>query len=289
MSSNSSLPEKPELEIAYTHIPPSKESSRKESSHQTIIFLHGGESCHLEFSHVTPFLTDYDILLVDLPGHSRSKNIPFTMKNAINTLTNLIKINAQTGKAHIVGLSLGGFIGLELARQSPDLLLSLWCTGCAPFTGYRQWFISHPRILSSIVTMAGKFATERIFWASFGDVQRIPGLREEVQKNQNLSTMRDVFTELSLVTLDRYSEIRGVRIAIVAGGKGDNVQDTMEAGRLLRSGNPECSAFVVRDAIHWWSLQLPEVFARGVRAWIEGCDMPGVYEPLLSSALVGES
>jgi len=137
--------------------------------------------------------------------------------------------------------------------------------------------------------MAGKFATEKIFWASFGDVQPIPGLREEVQKNQNLSTMRDVFAELSLVTLDRYSEIRGVRIAIIAGGKGDNVQDTMEAGQLLRSGNSECSAFVVRDAIHWWSLQFPEVFAGGVRAWIEGCDMPGVYEPLLSSNLVGES
>lgn len=290
MSSKPSIPEQTKLEIAFTHVPPSKEPIHKDSSHSTIIFLHGSESCHLEFSRVTPFLADYDILLVDLPGHSRSKEIPFSMKNAIITVSRLIKTKARAGKAHVVGLSFGGFIGLELARQCPELLLSLWCTGCAPFSGYRKWFVSHPRLLSGIVTMAGKIATERIFWASFGaGVQPIPGLREEVQQNQNLSTMRDVFTELSLVNMDQFSEIRGVRIAIIAGGKQDNVQDTKEVGRLLRGGNPECDAFVVRDAIHWWSIQLPEVFAMGVRAWIEGGDMPSVYEPLLSSASSGES
>lgn len=283
MSSQESNPKQAALEIAYTRLCPSQDPGGKESSHPTVIFLHGGESCHLEFSRVTPFLTDdYEILLVDLPGHSRSKAIPFSFDNAVNALSNLIKTQVKSGKAHIVGLSLGGFVGLELARRCSDLVLSLWCTGCAPFSGYRLWLRSQSLLLSGIIAVAGRLASESVFWASLG-VERIPGLRAEVQNNQNITTLRPVFDELVSVTLGNLAEIQGVRIAIIAGGKQDNVEDTAEAGEVMRSRNPECNAFVVRKAIHWWSLQLPEVFAQGVRAWVEGSEMPKEYEPLLTT------
>jgi pimeloyl-ACP methyl ester carboxylesterase len=280
MSSEEPNPKQAELEIAYTRLSPSQKPG-VESSQPTIVFLHGGESCHLEFSHVVPFLTDdYEILLVDLPGHSRSKAIPFTFDNAVNALSHLIKTQVKGGKAHIVGLSLGGFVGLELARRCSELVLSLWCTGCAPFSGYGLWLRSQSRLLSGLIVVAGGLATERMFWASLG-VEPMPGLREEVKKNQNITLLRSVFDELVSVTLENFAEIHGVRIAIIAGGKQDNVEDTVEAGKVLRSKNPECNAFVVRKAIHWWSLQLPEVFAQGIRAWVEGSEMPKVYEPLL--------
>ncbi|KAH8587966.1 Alpha/Beta hydrolase protein [Bisporella sp. PMI_857] len=257
MSSGESNAKQADLEIAYTRLSPSQNPVDQESSHPTIIFLHGSESCHLEFSRVAPFLADdYEILLVDLPGHSRSKAIPFSFDNAINALSHLIKTQVKGGKAHIVGLSLGGFIGLEFARRCSELVLSLWCTGCAPFSG--------------------------IFWASLG-VEPIPGLRAEVKNNQTMTLLRPVFDSLMLVTLENFAEIQGVRVAIIAGGKHDNVEDTAEAGKVLRSKNSECNAFVVRKAIHWWSLQFPEVFAQGVRAWIEGSEMPKVYEPLLKA------
>lgn len=284
MSSEESNPNRADLEIAYTRLSPPQNSGNEESSHPTIIFLHGGESCHLEFTRIVPFLTnDYEILLVDLPGHSRSKAVHFSFDNATNALSYLIKTQVKAGKAHIAGLSLGGFVGLELARRCPELVLSLWCTGCAPFSGYRRWIRSQSRLLSGLIVVASWLATEKIFWASLG-AEPIPGLREEVQKNQNMTTLRPVFDELVLVTLDDFAEIQAVRIAIIAGGKQDNVEDTAEAGKVLRSKNPVCNAFVVREALHWWSLQLPEVFAQGVRAWVEGSEMPKVYEPLLTAA-----
>ncbi|GAD99802.1 hypothetical protein PVAR5_8529 [Paecilomyces variotii No. 5] len=282
MSSKDPNPKQAEadLEIAYTRLAP----SQQESSHPTIIFLHGGESCHLEFSRIAPLLADdYEILLVDLPGHSRSRAIPFSFDNATNALSHLINTHVKERKAHLVGLSLGGFVALEFARRRPDLVRSLWCTGCAPFSGYRLWLTSRSRLLSGLIAVAGRLATDRIFWASLGaDLDPIPGLRAEVQRNQTVTALKPVFDELATVTLAQLAEIRDVRIALIAGGKGDNVADATAAGRVLRSNNPECDAFVVRDAIHWWSLQLPEVFAQGVRAWVEGREMPGVYEPLLT-------
>jgi hypothetical protein len=37
---------------------------------------------------------------------------------------------------------------------------------------------------------------------------------------------------------------------------------------------------VVKGAVHAWNLQMPEVFAEGVRAWVEGRELPGEFEIL---------
>ena len=56
------------------------------------------------------------IILVDLPGHSGPKDIfPFTLDNAINALSHLVSTKVAGGRAHVVGLSLGGVVALEFA------------------------------------------------------------------------------------------------------------------------------------------------------------------------------
>lgn len=240
------------------------------------------ESCHLEFLRVTPLLEhDYECILIDLPGHTGSRAIPFSMENAINGISHIIKNETANGKAHIVGLSMGGYIALELARRSPDLILSIFCTGCEPPSGFRHWAIAQPRLLSSAIIGFGSLAvTESIFWWSFG-VQPIPGLFREVRQNRCMKTLKAGFVALNECTLEKIGEIKDVRIAIVAGGKLDSVKDTRAAGQMLATANPACKAFVVRDAIHWWDLQYPELFAHGIRAWIEKTEMLTLYEPLL--------
>ncbi|KAL1896400.1 hypothetical protein Sste5346_004786 [Sporothrix stenoceras] len=283
-------------ELAFTRLGPSSKPDApgttalpsSPSPPPTIVFLHGAESCSLEFTRVAAYLeNDYDLLLVDLPAHSRSKHIPFSFDNTVNGLARLINKQVpekKQKKAHIVGLSLGGFLALELARRHPELVRTVWCTGCSPFTGTRLWFMQHPRLLSGIVTFASMLATEKIFWATLGGAQPIPGLRAEVQGNQNMATLRPVYEELALITNDNLAAIDGsIRVAIVAGGKLDNVADTKTAGEVLREKNPDSCAFVVRNAIHWWSLQFPELFAQGIRAWIEEKAMPKEYEILIPS------
>ncbi|CAK7221286.1 hypothetical protein SBRCBS47491_004476 [Sporothrix bragantina] len=272
----------PVIKSEATDIP----SSSPSSPPPAIVFLHGAESCSLEYSRVTPLLEDtYDIFLVDLPAHSRSKHVLFSFDNTMRGIIRILNTH-QVKAAHIVGLSLGGFLALEFARQYHDRVLSVWCTGCAPFTGFRMWFMQHPRLLSGVVTLAGKagkLTTEKLFYSTLGasNLQPIPGLREEVQKNQNMATLTPVYEELAHITNDNLTAIQAsVRVMIVAGGRLDSVADTKTAGEALQRTNPASCAYVVRDAIHWWSLQFPELFARGIRAWIEGTEMPKEYEPL---------
>jgi pimeloyl-ACP methyl ester carboxylesterase len=146
------------VELAYTHLSQQDPNLTNPTAipPQTILFIHGSESSHLEFSRIAPLLQKtHEILLIDLPAHSRSRNIPFTFANAINGLTHLIKSQTPDKKAHIVGLSLGGYIGLELARQHSELVRTLWCTGCAPPSGIQKWMFSRSILLSGLISIAG--------------------------------------------------------------------------------------------------------------------------------------
>jgi pimeloyl-ACP methyl ester carboxylesterase len=281
MPSQESSPKEANLEIYFTRLSPSPDPNGKDPSHATIVFLHGLSTCQMEFSYTTPFLSqDYDLILVDLPGHSGSRDIlPFTLDNAVNALSYLVSTKVAGGRAHIVGMSLGGVVGLEFARRCPELVLSLFCTGCAALSGYRKWFISRPRLMGCIENLSGKLTTERMFWSFIG-VEPFPRLREEMRRNHSMDLLRSGYGACTEMTIERVAEIRGVRTAIVAGGKKDDVEQTRETGKVLANTNPECKAFVVRDAVHLWDLQLPELFAQSVRAWVEGSEMPKEFELL---------
>jgi pimeloyl-ACP methyl ester carboxylesterase len=269
----------PELFNIRLSAPPNDDGSIP--AKEPIIFLHGLISSHLEYKRVTPFLAkDYGIILVDLPGHSQSKHIlPLTLENAAKMVSQLISTKVVGGRAHIVGLSLGGFVGLEIARRYPEIVLSLFCTGCAPYSGFRRWIMSQGRLLAGVEILGGSIANEKMFWLPIG-VEPVPGLREEFHKNRSMALLTAGYTAVHAASLEDLGKIEGVRIAIVAGAKRDSVEETREAGRVLSSKNPACKAFVVRDAVHLWDVQLPELFAEGVRAWVNGAEMPKEFEML---------
>jgi hypothetical protein len=80
-------------------------------------------------------------------------------------------------------------------------------------------------------------------------------------------------------------EIKGVRVLAIAGGKQDNVDMTQQVGRALKmSGggkdNGGSKAVVIRDAIHAWDTQFPELFASGIKAWVAGDKLPIEFEEL---------
>lgn len=269
------------LELSYIRLSPSPPPDGRVSSTGPIIFLHGLETSHIEFSRTTPFLSnDYELILVDLPGHSGSKEtLPLTLENAASALFHLISTKVAGGRAHIVGMSLGGFVGLEFARRYPEMVLSLFCTGCAPYSGLRRWVMSHPRLLAGVGIGLSRLVPDALFWLPIG-VEPLPDLRDEFRKNQSMALLTAGYTAVHGVSLEDLAKVDGVRIAIVAGGKRDSVTETREAGRVLSNKNPECKAFVVRDAVHLWDLQLPELFAQGVRAWVDRSEMPEGFEVL---------
>lgn len=72
----------------------------------------------------------YHVIAPDLPGHGALAHVPFTLAAAVQTLAELIR-QETPGRALVAGLSLGGYVAIELAARHPDLVAGLVLSGCS--------------------------------------------------------------------------------------------------------------------------------------------------------------
>lgn len=70
----------------------------------------------------------YRVVAVDLPAHGRMADRPFTIRDASDELALAIE-EAAGGHAVVVGLSLGGYVAMDLAARRPQLVRGLVLSG----------------------------------------------------------------------------------------------------------------------------------------------------------------
>ncbi|KAI1803194.1 alpha/beta-hydrolase [Daldinia bambusicola] len=254
----------------------------------TIVMIHLLTSSHLEWQHCWPKLSEYHLLIPDLPQHSRSRHIgPFSFTLAADLVAEMIREHAHDGQAHLVGISTGGFIVMEIIKRHPDIVMSAFVSGVAPLNDMWKSINSQPKLahigLSVLLHSPKSWLLKATGWAP--EFQN-ENLIKEIKRN-NTSRLYEAGThDTAKWSKDDMVEVgkKDKRIALVAGGKQDNVEGVRETGKLFESlGTGDgrgTRAFVVRHAIHAWNLQDPLLFAKGVRAWIEKTPMPEGFEPL---------
>ena len=89
----------------------------------TIVFLHGaGVAGWMWQPQVHDLARDYHCLVPDLPGHGQSPDAAdFSLADCAAQIAGLIRSRAHAGKAHLVGLSMGSSIALQLLADHPQL------------------------------------------------------------------------------------------------------------------------------------------------------------------------
>lgn len=266
-------------ELFHTALNPSRPS--------TLLLLHGLLSCHLEWSLLLPSLSSYHLLLVDLPGHSASSHFPppYTIPRMSDAVARLILAHAHHGVAHVVGLSMGGFVVLDLVRRYPGLCLSGFVTGAAPFEGAFAFMARRPWVVYGFM-WGMDLLPEWVYWWLAGGVtggRRYEALRGEMRRNRRWEVVMGVYGSiLESVGWEEVRGVKGVRVLCVAGGRQDDVKATRRVGEVWREeGVVDSRAVVVRGAVHAWNLQMPELFAEGIKAWVEGRELPGEFEELV--------
>jgi len=88
------------------------------------VFLHGFcEAGEIWDEFVRPIAQDFRVLLPDLPGFGNSESLPdqFTIDDVATVISNWLK-ELKIQSATIVGHSLGGYVTLSLAENSPSLV-----------------------------------------------------------------------------------------------------------------------------------------------------------------------
>jgi pimeloyl-ACP methyl ester carboxylesterase len=100
-----------------------------EDHRPAIVFVHATRLTGAQWAHqVAALSSEYRCFTPDLPGHGSAADVPFTLEGAANTVADVIEREAG-GQAIVVGLSLGGYVAMELAARRPELVSGLVLAG----------------------------------------------------------------------------------------------------------------------------------------------------------------
>lgn len=94
-----------------------------------IVFVHGTRLSRTMWRAQMDDLRDtYRVVALDLPGHGALGDRSFTLAAATDHVASTIEA-AAGGKAVVVGLSLGGYVAMDLAARRPELVRGLILSG----------------------------------------------------------------------------------------------------------------------------------------------------------------
>ena len=96
----------------------------------TIVFVHGTRLTGASWTAQVAELGDeFHCLAPDLPGHGTAVEIPFTLAGAAERVADVLATEAHGGRAIVVGLSLGGYVAMDVAARWPERVLGLVISG----------------------------------------------------------------------------------------------------------------------------------------------------------------
>lgn len=255
---------------------------------RTLVLLHGGFCSHHEWDLVSQsyHLSSYHLLIPDLPAHgsSTSASISFNLPDTASLLADLITKHAKNGKAGLVGLSLGGYTSIYLAQKYPGIVSEgVFVTGCGHSwpspNSVKSWGIAMLMFLFNAFIMS---LPRQVFeWlAEKRGLKVNDDLYEAMKLGVNYRLARTISRTLGEeggeTWKERYEKVQA-RTCIVAGATHDFVGACSKRGVQLRKGNLDSCAFKIEGMQHTWSVQDPELFARGIKCWMERKPLPDEF------------
>jgi pimeloyl-ACP methyl ester carboxylesterase len=97
-----------------------------------IVLLHGTRLSRAIWTPQLDALADeFRVIALDLPGHGERASEPFSLDGAVEVVAATIRARAAGGRAVVVGLSLGGYVAMNLAATYPELVRGLIVAGAS--------------------------------------------------------------------------------------------------------------------------------------------------------------
>jgi pimeloyl-ACP methyl ester carboxylesterase len=239
----------------------------------TIVFVHGVGNTGAMWNELVAALPHYHCLAPDLPGHGRSGFVRWQSRSdTARRVAALIERRATGGRAHVVGLSLGGSIALELLGARPDLLDRVIVDGC----GALPSLVIQPMKLG--VAAISPFLRFGVVARAIGQVfgiSRGPGLDEFVAQLQaaDARSFRRAFADANEARITPALLAAPCPTLLVAGER--ELRHVRQSNRVLAERMPAAEARMVPGVGHGWgAVQLPDVHRRMVEAWLMRTPLP---------------
>ncbi|MBI4928912.1 MAG: alpha/beta hydrolase [Anaerolineae bacterium] len=257
-----------------------------------VVFLHGGGVGGWMWREQARRLAHtYRCFLLDMPGLGLSRRTgPFSHVQAADLIAELIQSEAAGGKAHLVGLSEGAQVAVELLARHSGVAESAFISS-ALLKPVPTWGMSSRAMLSWSYRLFMAPLKNWDWWVRL-NMRYSAGLPDvwfEPFKRSFQETTEEEFVEMLYAGL-HYRMPPGLaacqaRALVIAGAKEyaamrasahDLVKVLPNArGALLTMGPKSKLA-----EEHNWALTVPDLFNRALEAWLNGAPLPAELKDL---------
>lgn len=235
-----------------------------------IVFLHGGLMSGWSWEPVVDRMRHYRCLVPDLPQYGRSFHQgPFEMERAAGAIADLIRTRVKTGRAHLVGFSLGAQVGVELLASEPYLIdravLSSTLINTLPAVELTR------RLAGAFArTAAFRWLLINRYWDAGHTVQN-EDYEEDARLNSGAHFAHIAEASAGFI-LPRALDNADVPTLFVAGT--NELRIIRHWAALLARSMPNGVDRFAVGMSHDWPLHNPDLFARTVDAWLSGSTLP---------------
>lgn len=236
---------------------------------ESIILLHGGNVGNWMWEPQVEGLAGRHLITPDVVGFGLRVSEPWRgLAAAADDIAGIIRERAVGGRAHVVGLSMGGVIGVHLAARHPDVVRSCMVTG-APMLGVG----AVERRIAELQLAAWH---RRWFWNAQAAAFRIPSDARDlfvrtgmsVQKDTAVRMYREIFSGSLPSGPFRYD---GPMLAIAGERESRSVAAAFPA---LRDAMPQTRTWVAPRMHHIWSIEDADLFTRTIVDFVDRDVLP---------------
>ena len=242
----------------------------------SVLFLHGLGSCGEDWGLQIPIVSErYGVLMLDMPGHGRSSQPEGwpSIADMAERIAALLKAQAEAA-VHVVGLSLGGAVAMQLALAHPQAVRSL--TLVNTFARLHSSPGGLPRRLVRIALVVlgrmdrvGQWVARGLFPEQDQAFLR-KAAAERIASNPRSAYLRAIWAAARFDICDRLNEINTPTL-VVAGELDKTVP--MSAKRELADCIPGARLVVIPGSGHATPIDAAEEFNRTLLDFLLKLDM----------------
>lgn len=199
------------------------------------------------------------VVAPDLPGHGSRRDVPFGLDDAVATVGDAV--DSVGGRALVVGLSLGGYVGIEHRARRPEQCAGLVAASCctSPDTPLRAAWLHLARWIERWPD-SGAWLNDTFVRGMLDDAS----VRDLAAGGFALDAMGDVLVEVGALDTRRALAAADSPVRLV-NGQWDHFRGH-ERSMLAaaRSSGADARLVIVPRARHLVSLDAPVAFSRAV-------------------------
>ncbi len=248
---------------------------------KTILFIHSEVTAGWIWDKQVEAFKDYHCIVPDLPEHGKSAGAkPFTMQGAADMIIDIIKNKAKNGKAHLVGISMGAQIIVQVLSMAPEVVDHAFISGaliCNPKP--TKTFL---KLLNHLIEVYLPDKNKTIRIMSYVRSYNIPkSLRSKFKESTYIiepESLDNIIRENMLFRMHRSLKNVDLPVLVMTGEKDYKI--IKKSARDLLNELPNSRGAMALKVGHLWNIENPELFNNVLRAWITDKNLPKGIELL---------